>query len=61
MAETIGGHLIKGGIPVIPRSSSIPDGDCIVITDLLNKEKIISSLRLKTALPVVTDDDLLAD
>lgn len=44
---------------VIKRASDIPEADCIIIADLLNKEKIVDFLHKKTSLPVYTDDDIL--
>ena len=59
-AHKIGGHIKKGGIPVIPRSSAIDqiEADCIIIADLLQKDKIYKSLLSRTSMPIITDDDL---
>ena len=56
----IGGHIISGGVKIVKRSAKeIPDADCIIIADLLNKDQILEILNKLTTIPVYTDEDIL--
>ncbi len=42
---TIGAEYFEGGVPLLNRASKLPPADCVVVSDMINADKIVPRLK----------------